>query len=235
MMAGTTTSQPDISFAADRICGCAIFGVCAIKVACVDSQREFLGHIDVHAQTEFPGALDPLASLRASAPPLVDCVAALRKTLEILTDPGDGPVVWDDDAGIALRQFFDDLERHASVLGDTPIRDLSAVLSILIQGRQLRPKPRRPHPRVRIIGTREARFEAADVTILAGLNDGIWPEMPDPGPWLSRPMYPLAGLPPPERTVGLSAHDFLQAICRGRVIVSRSLRADGSPTVASPS
>ena len=179
------------------------------------------------------GALDPLASLRASAPPLVDCVAALRKTLEILTDPGDGPVVWDDDAGVALRQFFDDLKRHASVLGDTPIRDLSAVLSTLIQGRQLRPKPRRPHPRVRIIGTREARFEAADVTILAGLNDGIWPEMPDPGPWLSRPMYPLAGLPPPERTVGLSAHDFLQAICRGRVIVSRSLRADGSPTVAS--
>ena len=39
------------------------------------------------------------------------------------------------------------------------------------------------------------------------------------------------GLAPPERRIGLTAHDFVQALCRSRAIVTRSTRIDGSPTV----
>jgi ATP-dependent helicase/nuclease subunit B len=41
------------------------------------------------------------------------------------------------------------------------------------------------------------------------------------------------GLQPPERRIGLAAHDFAQAICAERVIMTRSTRSGGAPTVPS--
>jgi ATP-dependent helicase/nuclease subunit B len=102
-----------------------------------------------------------------------------------------------------------------------------------MRGRQLRPSPERPHPRVAIWGPREARVQGADLMILAGLNDGVWPAAADPGPWLSRPMHAAIGLAPPEHVVGLAAHDFLQGACQGRVLLTRARKVDGVPTVAS--
>jgi ATP-dependent helicase/nuclease subunit B len=87
------------------------------------------------------------------------------------------------------------------------------------------------HPRLAILGQLEARLLQADVVILSGLNEKSWP--PDPGhdPWLSRPMRARFGLPSPERSIGLAAHDFVQGFCASRVILTRSLKQDGAPTV----
>ena len=41
------------------------------------------------------------------------------------------------------------------------------------------------------------------------------------------------GLPQPERRIGLSAHDFTQAFCAPQVVLTRSTRVDGTPTVPS--
>ena len=41
------------------------------------------------------------------------------------------------------------------------------------------------------------------------------------------------GLPPPERRIGLAAHDFAQAAAAPRVVLSRSAKLDGTPTVPS--
>ena len=41
------------------------------------------------------------------------------------------------------------------------------------------------------------------------------------------------GLPPPERRIGLAAHDFAEAIAAPRVIVTRAEKRDGAPTVDS--
>ena len=65
-----------------------------------------------------------------------------------------------------------------------------------------------PHPNILIWGTLEARVQGADLLILAGLNEGSWPEMPAPDPWLNRTLRDQARLLLPERRVGLSAHDF---------------------------
>lgn len=183
--------------------------------------------------TTLNAILDPLRHALAEGAALADGAGALRAALVALTDPGDGPAVWEGDEGAALQQFFADLERHAEALGDQPVGDLPALVTALMRGRQIRPRPREPHPRVRIVGTREARVESVDRLILAGLNDGSWPQPADPGPWLSRPMHSAAGLPLPERAVGLSAHDFQHAICCERVLLTRSVRAEGAPTVAS--
>ena len=54
-----------------------------------------------------------------------------------------------------------------------------------------------------------------------------------PGPWLSRPMREELGLTPPERRIGLAAHDFAQALGAREVYLTRAHKVDGVPTVPS--
>ena len=178
-------------------------------------------------------ALAPLAEVLRGAAPLGGIVPALRAAAERLTDAGDGAEIWAGAAGHELDAFTAELERHADAFGDGPVGDFPALLHALMRGRQVRPSPERPHPRVAIWGPREARVQCADLMILAGLNDGVWPAAADPGPWLSRPMHAAIGLPLPERTIGLAAHDFLQGACQPRVLLTRARKVDGVPTVAS--
>lgn len=93
--------------------------------------------------------------------------------------------------------------------------------------------PIRPHPNIMMWGTLEARVQGADLVILAGLNEGAWPEAPKPDPWLNRKMRFDAGLLLPERRIGLSAHDFQQAACAPEVWITRSIRNAESETVPS--
>jgi ATP-dependent helicase/nuclease subunit B len=89
------------------------------------------------------------------------------------------------------------------------------------------------HARVRILGAIEARLVRADRLILAGLEEGIWPRAAPTDPFLSRPMRQRLGLPPPERRIGLSAHDFAQAACAPEVVLLHTERRGGAPTVQS--
>ena len=90
-----------------------------------------------------------------------------------------------------------------------------------------------PHPRLSILGPMEARFLNVDLVILGGMNESVWP--PDAGydPWMSRPMREKFGLPAPEFRIGLSAHDFAQLACAPEVLLTRSVRSSGTPTVPS--
>jgi ATP-dependent helicase/nuclease subunit B len=87
--------------------------------------------------------------------------------------------------------------------------------------------------RVRIYGPLEARLQQADRVVLAGLVEGIWPPDPRSDPWLNRPMRQDLGLDLPERRIGLSAHDFVQALGAREVILSHAAKREGSPTVIS--
>jgi ATP-dependent helicase/nuclease subunit B len=89
------------------------------------------------------------------------------------------------------------------------------------------------HPRLRILGAIEARLIQADRLVLAGLEEGVWPQGAPVDPFLSRPMRASLGLPPPERRIGLSAHDFAQGACAPRVVLIHSARRQGAPAVAS--
>ena len=63
-------------------------------------------------------------------------------------------------------------------------------------------RPDTPHAQILIWGTLEARVQGADLLILAGLNEGSWPEAPKPDPWLNRALRHRAGLLLPERRIG---------------------------------
>ncbi|MXN66748.1 double-strand break repair protein AddB [Stappia sp. GBMRC 2046] len=88
-------------------------------------------------------------------------------------------------------------------------------------------------PRIAILGPLEARLHRPDLVILAGLNEGSWPQSTRNDPWLNRPMKRDLGLDPPERRIGAAAHDFCEGMGAAEVVLSRATRADGAPTVAS--
>lgn len=87
--------------------------------------------------------------------------------------------------------------------------------------------------RVAIWGTLEARLQSVDTLILGGLNEGSWPRKVRGDRFLSRLMRNGIDLDPPEREIGLAAHDFQMALGGAKVILSRSARAGDAPAVPS--
>ncbi len=134
--------------------------------------------------------------------------------------------------GEAAALLFSSLREQAGLIEPVTASDYFAILVQTMKGVAVRPAYGL-HPRLMILGQLEARLVETDVMILSGLNEGTWP--PDAGldPWMSRPMRKRFGLPPLERSIGLSAHDFAQALCAKQVYLTRSLRVDGTPTVPS--
>lgn len=141
-----------------------------------------------------------------------------------------------DGADLPGRTEVSDWERQlAAQAGEGhhfPPTALDGVLAALMLGFEVRTREEWRSD-IAIWGTLEARLLNPDVLILAGLNEDIWPETADPGPWLSRGMRLAAGLEPPERKQGLAAHDFAQAMGNGTVILALSDRLGASPALPS--
>ncbi|MCC7016426.1 MAG: double-strand break repair protein AddB [Rhodospirillales bacterium] len=140
--------------------------------------------------------------------------------------------LWAGAAGAAAADFAAELLEAADALGAIEGPAYPALLESLMAGRVVRPLYGL-HPRVHIWGPLEARLQHADILILGGLNEGTWPPEAAASPWMSRPMMTEFGLPSPERRVGLSAHDFVQAFAAPRVVLTRAERIEGTPTVPS--
>jgi inactivated superfamily I helicase/RecB family exonuclease len=172
-----------------------------------------------------------LAPLEDPAPTLADQIARHRATAEALA----GAALYDKKAGEEAAKFLDALAAAATAYDAAPA-DLSgyaALWSTLIAGRDAPAEAERTHDRIFIWGALEARMQTADLMVLGGLNDGVWPGLPDPDPWLSRQMRAQLGLSAPEARIGLSAHDFLQGAAGARVILTRSVKAGGAETIPS--
>ncbi len=137
---------------------------------------------------------------------------------------------WEKEDGEQVAAFFAELLEYAGDFPDITLDAYAGVVNALMNNVTVRPA-RGARPRLRILGQLEARMTDADLVIMAGLNEKTWP--PDPGhdPWMSRPMRSEFGLPPPERQIGLAAHDFVQGYCAPSVVLTRSLRQDGAPAV----
>ncbi|SEQ86537.1 double-strand break repair protein AddB [Thalassovita taeanensis] len=140
--------------------------------------------------------------------------------------------LWKEDAGRKAQETVQELQREAEYGGQMSARDYADLFGAILSRAEVR-NPDTPHPGILIWGTLEARVQGADLVILGGLNEGSWPEMPAPDPWLNRRMRFDAGLLLPERRIGLSAHDFQQAIGAREVWLTRSVRSDDAETVAS--
>jgi ATP-dependent helicase/nuclease subunit B len=110
--------------------------------------------------------------------------------------------------------------------------DAAPLLRQLLDERAVRP-PYGGHPRIFIWGLLEARLQRADLVVLGGLNEGVWPSLPAPDPWLPPKVRATLGMPTLEFRIGLAAHDFASALGAPEVLITRARRDSRSPTVAS--
>jgi ATP-dependent helicase/nuclease subunit B len=163
-------------------------------------------------------ALAPLEMLDAKPHPFSEIATRHAKVIENLA-------VTDDDLDEALTEIIktgrlsiqraDYTELFHAAIADRPAR---------------RPET---DARVHIFGLLEARLQTVDRLVFGGLVEGVWPPETPVDPWLNRPMRHALGLDLPERRVGLTAHDFAQALGAKEVIISRAAKLSGAPTVAS--
>lgn len=168
--------------------------------------------------------------------PLSDHVVHLRRMAEALAagpENRSDHVLWARGTGEAADLLLRELATAARPDDLLRAEDFRALLAGLLHARSVPEEAVITHPGIAIWGTLEARSQWADRVILAGLNEGVWPQLPEPDPWLSRPLRRAAGLPPPESLIGLSAHDFIQAAAAPEVILSRAARDAEAPTVPS--
>jgi inactivated superfamily I helicase/RecB family exonuclease len=144
----------------------------------------------------------------------------------------DASELWNRKAGETCRKAFDALIENAGFGGKLSARDYADLVDSLLRAEEVRDRDA-PHPQILIWGTIEARVMGADLVILGGLNEQSWPDAPPADPWLNRRMRQQVGLLLPERRIGLSAHDFQQAVGAKEVWLSRAVRSEDAETVPS--
>jgi ATP-dependent helicase/nuclease subunit B len=177
---------------------------------------------------QLQAAASTLETLGGSAAPFADIAQRHREAVDALLDADKV-----DPDGIEARE----LDKVFTTIVDggrvavPPSEYPEMFQAALADGGVVR--PRNQDARVRIYGLLEARLQNVDCMVLGGLTEGVWPPEPRVDPWLSRPMRQQLGLDLPERRIGLTAHDFVQALGAREVVLTRAARIAGAPTVAS--
>ena len=157
---------------------------------------------------------------------------ALAELLSDGPEPEQQSELWQEAAGRAVESAVQELTDCGPAAGEISNRDYSNLFRGYLASETVRNQDG-GRPDLLILGTLESRVQSADLVILGGLNDGVWPPAPSPDPWLNRQMRQDAGLLSPDRQIGLSAHDYQQAISNKEVCITRSLRTADADTVAS--
>ncbi len=179
-------------------------------------------------------AIAPLEKLKAVTMPFAQIATLHGEVAAALSKRENGEAAaFSEIDGKALAGFFSSIGT-ANSENALPLKrsDYAEAFQASI-GNEIVRRPARPESRMRILGPLEARLQNADRVVLGGLVEGIWPPDPRPDPWLSRPMRQELGLDLPERRIGLSAHDFAQALGAKEIVLSYAGKREGAPTVAS--
>ena len=170
---------------------------------------------------DIEAALAPLRD--ADGGPLAGLIAAHRAALAALGAP--------DEIGEGVADLLDEWALATGEGFSCGLSDYAEMFETLAAGRA--PPSLRGHPRLVLLGLLEARLLRFDRLVLAGLDEAVWPPAARADAFLNRQMRADLGLSAPERRIGQTAHDFAQALGTRDVILTRALKRDGTPTVAS--
>ncbi|MEM9937570.1 MAG: double-strand break repair protein AddB [Pseudomonadota bacterium] len=141
------------------------------------------------------------------------------------------PLPWQGEDGASLSRLLSDLGEITGPMGQQPTSvfvDLfkaEAAMATVQLGT--------PHPRLAIWGPLEARLQAADHIVLAGLVEGVWPAQPPADAFLPRVFREEIGLSDPDERIGLAAHDFAQLACAPHVTLISAARREDKPAATS--
>ena len=164
---------------------------------------------------------------------LADFADAHGRAAELMAASPDVETLelWQGQDGTRLAKFMHKLGLHGQT---TPLEAEAypSVLQVLMAGEVIYPD-HIDHPRLSILGTVEARMQAADLTILGGMNEGISPPETPADPWMSNTMRVDFGLPHAHWRIGHAAHDAVIAMARPEVLITQAGRDQGAPTQVS--
>ncbi len=156
----------------------------------------------------------------------VERIAALAGAIS------ETPLPWAGEDGAGAARLLERIREIGESLGEVTARDLAELVETECANQTVSlGEPE--HPRLSIWGPLEARLQSADLIVLAGLNEGVWPEKTPPDAFLPRRFRTELGLPDPDDRLGLSAHDFAQLACAPNVVMLYATRRDDAPVVAS--
>ena len=176
-------------------------------------------------------ALGPLHRLGADTP-LPDWLAAHAAVIDAIAVDPEGNSVLTGVDGHALTTLFETFAEAPEAGITLDCAGYGALFDRFCAETPVR-GPNRSHPRVKILGLLEARLLSADLVLLGGLDETVWPPQSETDAFLNRPMRASLGLSPPERRIGQTAHDLVMLMGQPRVILSRARKRGGTPTVPS--
>jgi ATP-dependent helicase/nuclease subunit B len=200
--------------------------------------RKLVAEFDIDAAQalvkQLATALEPLETLPRGSRPLAEFAELHRDLVVALSSDSDSTaaaLVGPD--GMKLSALFDELAATpATSKLVLAAADYVEMFETIAAASTVRMREKE-NARVRILGPLEARLQSFDRMVLGGLNEGTWPPDARTDPWLSRPMRQKLGLNLPELRIGLTAHDFAQALGTSDVMISRAAKVGGAPAVAS--
>ncbi|MCF6113758.1 double-strand break repair protein AddB [Mesorhizobium muleiense] len=179
-------------------------------------------------------ALAPLTAFRSQAEAdLAELTRASVIALESLGRTADGSLseLYAGDAGEKLAELLRGLVA-ASASFSFAADEWPDVMEALIAPETVKPAQGTDR-NIAIWGALEARLQNVDTLVVGGLNEGVWPRKPESDRFMSRLMKTGIDLEPPERRIGLAAHDFQMAMGAKKVVLARSARSGDAPAVPS--
>jgi ATP-dependent helicase/nuclease subunit B len=140
--------------------------------------------------------------------------------------------LWEEEeAGKELKEYLDQLLEHSSSLGYIRHDDYCLLFNHFLKSAYYRPANMLKN--ITLSKPIDARLHKADLMILAGLNETIWPTKPKIDPCFNNNLLIELGLPKTEQSIGEEAYDFYCLAQAKELILTRSEKIDGTATLES--
>lgn len=162
----------------------------------------------------------------------VNVAASAERIAALAGAISETPLPWAGEDGAGASRLLERIRELGAHLGEVTPRDMADLVEA--ECANLTVSLGEPeHSRLSIWGPLEARLQSADLVVLAGLNEDVWPAKTPPDAFLPRRFRAGLGMSDPDERLGLSAHDFAQLACAPRVAMLYSARREDAPAVAS--
>ena len=155
---------------------------------------------------------------------VAEIVAMYSESFEPQFVAGDVPEIWEK-----IRELSRALQSAGVQLN---VADARAFVADVLSTVTIRNTPN-VDAKVVVLGTIESRMQTADVVILTGLNEGMFPARGYENAWLPRRISEQIGIPSSNRKMSLQSLDFMNLSCGREVYWLRASMSGGVQTTES--